>query len=138
MSARGKARRRALDILFEADIRRMPALDVLADQDQRQRGGGPVALNPYTVELVTGVVENLERIDELITTYSVDWSLDRMPPVDLNLLRIGAYEILWREDIPDEVAVAEAVSMAKELSTDESGSFVNGLLARLMAVRPGI
>lgn len=116
----------------------MPALDVLADQDQRQRGGGPVALNPYTVELVTGVVENLERIDELITTYSVDWSLDRMPPVDLNLLRIGAYEILWRQDIPDEVAVAEAVAMAKELSTDESGSFVNGLLARLMAVRPSI
>lgn len=138
MSARGKARRRAFEILFEADIRQIPALEVLADQENRRRGGTRVQVNAYTEELVVGVVENLDRIDELITTYSVDWALDRMPPVDRNLLRIGAFEILWRSDIPEAVAVAEAVALAKELSTDESAAFVNGLLARLIELRPSV
>jgi N utilization substance protein B len=90
------------------------------------------------VTLVEGVVANLERIDELLSTYAVDWTLDRMPAVDRNLLRIGAYEILFRDDVPDAVAVSEAVALARELSTDESPGFVNGLLGRLVEIKPSL
>lgn len=92
-------------------------------------------MNPYTEELVAGVWANLGRIDELIGTYSVGWTLDRMPLVDRNALRIGTYELLWRSDIPDDVAISEAVALVQQLSTDESPSFVNGLLARLKELR---
>ena len=93
-------------------------------------------LHPYTVELVTGVVAHQARIDELLSTYSEGWTLDRMPAVDRTVLRIGAYELLWRDDVPDAVAIAEAVGLARSLSTDESPGFVNGLLARLLDVKP--
>jgi N utilization substance protein B len=95
-------------------------------------------MSEYAVTLVEGVVANLERIDELLSTYAVDWTLDRMPAVDRNLLRIGAYEILFRDDVPDAVAVSEAVALARELSTDESPGFVNGLLGRLVEIKPSL
>lgn len=132
MSARGKARKRALDVLYEAEVRGLPPLDVLA---QRDAAADP-PLNPYTRELVEGVVAHRERIDELLSTYATGWTLPRMPAVDRNVLRIGTYELLYRDDVPDAVAVAEAVGLARDLSTDESPSFVNGLLARLLELKP--
>jgi N utilization substance protein B len=90
------------------------------------------------VELVEGVVSHRERIDELLATYAEDWTLDRMPPVDLAILRIGAFEVLWCPDVPDAVAVSEAVALAADLSTDESPRFVNGLLGRLVTLKPSL
>ena len=127
MSARGKARRRALDILFEAELRDQPATSVLAERVERAEP--PV--NEYTTALVEGVHRNRVRIDELISTYSEGWTLDRMPAVDRNLARIAVYEMLHRDDIDDVVAISEAVGLAEELSTDESPKFLNGVLGRI-------
>ena len=93
-------------------------------------------MGEYSVELVEGVVAHRTRIDELLTTYAQGWSLDRMPAVDRTILRLGAYELLWRDDIPDAVAISEAVGLARDLSTDESPGFVIGLLARLLELKP--
>jgi transcription antitermination protein NusB len=130
--ARTKARRRALDVLFESELRGLPIGATLGDRIARAQP----PLNRYTVTLVEGVVAHQERIDDLLSSYAVGWPLDRMPAVDRNLLRIGAYEILYEDDVPDAVAVSEAVSLARELSTDDSAGFVNGLLARLVEVKP--
>jgi len=132
VGARTKARKRALDVLFEAEQRDADVLETLA---RRVAAGEPPTAG-YTVELVEGVVAQRERIDELLTTYSQGWSLDRMPAVDRAVLRLGTYELLWRDDVPDPVAISEAVALARELSTDESPGFVNGLLARLLDLKP--
>ncbi|HEX6920798.1 MAG TPA: transcription antitermination factor NusB [Actinomycetes bacterium] len=132
MTARTKARKRALDILFESDQRGTDVLETLA----RRVAEAEPAVNPYTVELVEGVVAQRDRIDELLTTYSQGWSLDRMPAVDRTILRIGTYELLWRDEIPDAVAINEAVQLARDLSTEESPGFVNGLLGRLLDLKP--
>jgi len=132
MAARTKARRRALDVLFESELRGLAIGATLGDRIARAQP----PLNEYTVTLVEGVVAHQERIDDLLSSYAVGWTLDRMPAVDRNLLRIGAYEILYQDDVPDAVAVSEAVSLARELSTDDSAGFVNGLLARLVEVKP--
>ena len=129
MSARTKARKRAVDILFEADQRQRPPLDVLAERQSRGESGA----NPYTVEVVEGVVEHQGVIDAWLAEHSVDWSLERMPAVDRAVLRIGVYEVLWSAEVPDAVAIDEAVELAKNLSTDESPAFVNGLLGALAA-----
>jgi len=102
----------------------------------RRASSASPPLSEYAITLVEGVVAHLDRIDDLLATYAVGWTLDRMPAVDRNLLRIGAYEILYRDDVPDAVAVDEAVSIARELSTDDSPGFVNGLLARLVEIKP--
>jgi len=132
VSARGKARKRALDVLYEADLRGITAVEVL---DAKVDAVEP-PVNPYTSELVYGVVEHADRIDDLLSTYSMGWTLDRMPAVDRNLLRIGTYELLWCDDVPPAVAISEAVELAKSLSTEESASFVNGLLARILEIKP--
>jgi transcription antitermination protein NusB len=132
VSARTKARKRALDILFESEQRRVDVLETLA---ARVAGGEP-PVGDYTVALVEGVVAQGPRIDELLTTYAQGWSLDRMPAVDRAILRLGAFELLWGEEIPDAVAISEAVGLARDLSTDESPGFVNGLLARLLELKP--
>ena len=132
MTARGKARKKALDVLYEADLRGLSAVEVLdAKADDADQ-----VVNPYTSELVYGVVEHADRIDDLLSTYSMGWTLDRMPAVDRNLLRIGTYELLWSDDVPPAVAISEAVELAKSLSTEESASFVNGLLARILEAKP--
>ncbi len=134
MAARTKARKRALDLLFEAEQRGVNAGDLL-----RERLAAPVTeapLNEYTADLVLGVVSHWRDIDELLSTYSQGWSLDRMPAVDRAILRLGAYEVLYAVDVPEPVAISEAVSLATDLSTDESPKFVNGLLARLAEVKP--
>ena len=133
VSARAKARKRALDILFEADQRGLNAEMLLA-----QRISTPAtqhALNDYTVEIVSGVVAKWVQIDELLATYSQGWTIDRMPAVDRAILRIGAWEVVYSEAVPDVVAISEAVALASSLSTDDSPTFVNGLLARLAEVK---
>ncbi|MFC4589825.1 transcription antitermination factor NusB [Sphaerisporangium corydalis] len=134
MSARGKARRRALDILFEAELRSEPPANVLAERVERAEP--PV--NEYTTTLVEGVNLHRSRIDELISTYAEGWTLDRMPAVDRNLLRAGTYELLWVTDVPEAVVISEWVHLASELSTDESPQFVNGLLARFKQLKPSL
>ncbi|MGD0685737.1 MAG: transcription antitermination factor NusB [Streptosporangiaceae bacterium] len=132
MSARGKARKRALDILFESEIRGEPVLDLLAERSESASPPVPA----YAAELVRGVQEHREQIDELLAGNARGWTLERMPAVDRNILRIGAYELFWGADVPDGVAISEAVLLAGELSTDASSAFVNGLLARLLELRP--
>ena len=132
MGARTKARKRALDVLFEADQRGADVLETLAE---RVAGGEP-PVPDYAIALVEGVVAQGERIDELLTTYSQGWSLDRMPAVDRAVLRLGTFELIWRDDVPDAVVISEAVGLARQLSTDESPAFVNGLLARLLDLKP--
>jgi N utilization substance protein B len=136
MSARSKARKRALDALYEADIRGESATDVLTATTQRRSDDGQAAMNAYVTEIVDGVTAHREYIDELLGSYSMGWSLERMPAVDRAILRIGTYELLWRDDVPDAVAIAEAVALAQELSTEESSSFVNGLLGRILELKP--
>ena len=132
MAARTKARKRALDVLYESEMQGLAPGATLAS---RVATASP-PLSEYAVSLVEGVVAHRERIDELLTTYAEGWTLERMPAVDRNLLRIGAYEVLYRDDIPDAVAVSEAVGLARQLSTDDSPGFVNGLLARLVEIKP--
>jgi N utilization substance protein B len=134
MGARTKARKRALDVLFEGELRGV----VLGSTLAARLGEPDRPVNDYTITLVEGVSEHQERIDDLLRTYSIGWSLERMPTVDRNLLRIAAYEILYVDDVPDAVAVSEAVSLAGELSTGESSAFVNGLLSRLVEVKPSL
>ena len=134
MSARHKARKRALDILFQADLRDVDPLVVLDDSERLRSEEGSAPLNPYVAELVAGVAAHRERIDVLLTTYSLGWTLERMPGVDRSILRLGAYEVLWG-DVPEAVVLDEAVTLAKELSTDDSPAFVNGLLARIASQR---
>ena len=134
MAARTKARKRALDLLFEAEQRGVNAADLL-----RERLAAPVTeapLSEFTADLVMGVVEHWGQVDELITTYSQGWTLQRMPAVDRAILRLGAYEVLYSTDVPEPVAISEWVGLATELSTDDSPRFVNGLLARLVEVKP--
>jgi len=132
MAARSKARKRALDVLYESELRGVALGATLPD---RIAANDP-PVNPYTVRLVEGVAEQRHRIDELLEAHSEGWTLARMPVIDRNLLRIATYEILYVDEVPDAVAVSEAVHLASELSTDESSGFVNGLLARLVELKP--
>ncbi|MEA5455353.1 transcription antitermination factor NusB [Sinomonas sp. JGH33] len=132
MSARGKARSRALDILFEAEQRGAAPSDVI----QRRLEKTEQQINPYTEEIVAGVVSKQSQIDEIISTYARGWTLDRMPAVDRIILRIGTWELLYNDDVPDGVAVSEAVALARTMSTDDSPNFVNGLLGTLQTLKP--
>jgi transcription antitermination protein NusB len=132
MAARSKARKRALDILFEAELRGLPTLELLSERQSL----GDVPVQPYAADLVRGVATHRDRIDELISWNLVDWTLERMPAVDRNILRLGVYELLWAADVPDGVAISEAVALAHDLSTDSSPPFVNGVLARIKAEKP--
>ena len=132
MAARSKARKRALDVLFEAEVRGESVLELLAE---RTAAADP-PVSDYAAELVRGVQDHAREIDSLLSANARGWTLDRMPAVDRNILRIGAFELLWNDAVPDPVAISEAVALASELSTDDSGSFVNGLLARLLELKP--
>ena len=132
MAARSKARKRALDVLFECEVRGLPLGSTL---DERVVAAEP-PVNEYTVELIRGVSEHQARIDELLTTYAEGWSLERMPAVDRNALRIGVFEILYVDGVPDAVAVSEALHLVRDLSTDESPGFVNGVLGNIVRDKP--
>jgi N utilization substance protein B len=125
--ARRKARKRALDLLFASDLRGESASEAL----DRSIAEGTAPTNSYTVTLVRGVVEHQARIDEVLAQFAQDWTLARMPAVDRNVLRMGVFEMLWVDDVPDAVAVTEAMALVRELSTDESPTFVNGVLGAI-------
>src|SRR5262245_33429911 len=130
MPARRKARRRALEVLYEADVRELPPGDVLTGYVERLARPLPEHL-PYAIGLVEGVAAHQDRIDELIASYAEGWTIDRMPVIDRNLARIAVYELLWVDEIDDPVAITEAVELAKQMSTDESPRFLNGILGRI-------
>ena len=130
MTARRKARKRALDVLYEADLRAVPLREVLSSYVDRLPVPRPEHLG-YAVALVEGVADHADRIDELIASYAEGWTLDRMPVVDRNLARIAVYELIFRDDIDDPVAITEAVELAKSLSTEDSPRYLNGVLGRI-------
>jgi len=131
VSARSKARKRALDVLFEADQRGRDPLSTL--QDWTDRNDPPIPA--YADVLVRGVAEHAPRIDEVLASYTTDWPVDRLPSVDRAVLRLATFELLWSAEVPAAVAIDEAVELAKSLSTDASPAFVNGVLARVLADR---
>jgi len=134
MSARSKARKRALDVLFASDVRDESAAEAL--DRAISEGEGPT--NDYTAVLVRGVEEHRTRIDEVLSSYSAGWTLERMPAVDRNVLRLGVWELLYADDVPDPVAVSEATALVTDLSTDESPQFVNGVLANILRNRASL
>jgi N utilization substance protein B len=129
MAARSKARKRAVDVLYEADVRGDDRLSVL--RDRIDTANPPVP--EHTVRLVEGVAEHAARIDELIDAHASNWSIDRLPDVDRAILRMATYELLWADDVPDVVVIDEAVELAKALSTDDSPAYVNGVLGAILA-----
>lgn len=133
MSARSKARRRAVEVLYEMDLRQQTAQEALASLASRMQ----TPVNEYTEQIVRGTAAHAEQIDETVSTYAEGWALDRMPAVDRAILRVGTWEILWG-DVPDGVALAEAVQLANDLSTDESGRYINGVLGRVQSVKSRI
>ncbi|MEV0324689.1 transcription antitermination factor NusB [Streptomyces sp. NPDC050658] len=139
MAARNTARKRAFQILFEADQRGADVVTVLADWVRHSRSDTrQPPVSEFTMELVEGYAKHARHIDDLISQYAVGWTLDRMPVVDRNILRLGAYELIWVDGTPDAVVLDEAVQLAKEFSTDDSPSFVNGLLGRFKDLKPGL
>jgi len=138
VSARSKARKQSLDLLYEADIRGASALDLLTLRDVDEDGPDARPIREFTRELVTGVSDNKRKIDELITTYAQGWDMDRLPAVDRNILRLGIYEIVWSTDLDDGIAIDEALTLAKELSTDESAGYIHGVLGRISSIKESI
>ena len=136
MSARTKARKRALDMLYGADLRGTSINEALGEAATRAltESGREESWN-YAREIVLGIADHGDEIDELIETYAVGWTIGRMPVVDRAIIRIGIWELLFNDEVPDAVAIAEAVLMAGELSTEDSGKFVNGLLGRIAQMR---
>ena len=131
MSARRKARKRALDFLYEADIRSASAIELLGSREASE-----LSERDYVMELLVGVETNKVKIDEVITTYAQGWDMDRMPAIDRNILRIALFEILFKSDLDDQIAASEAVEIATELSTDDSAKYINGVLGRIIILKP--
>ena len=138
MSARSKARKQTLDLLYEADIRGTSAAELLTVRDVEEEGPDSRPIREFTKVLVSGVMEKKRKIDELITTYAQGWDMDRLPTVDRNILRIGIYEIVWSDDLADGIAIDEALNLAKELSTDESAAYIHGVLGRISSIKDSI
>ena len=137
MAARSKARKRAVDVLYEADVRGGDPLVLLRERLADETPPVP----EHTVRLVEGVAEHAARIDALIDAHASKWSLDRLPDVDRAILRMAVFELLWADDVPDAVVIDEAVELAKALSTDDSPAFVNGVLGAILAAEvptPGV
>jgi N utilization substance protein B len=138
VSARSKARKQALDLLYETDIRGTNLVDTLNARDIPAEGPDARPIREYTRELVGGVSDNRRKIDELITTYAQGWDMDRLPAVDRNILRLGIYEILWSTNVPTSVAIDESLELARELSSDESSKYIHGVLGRIASIKDTI
>ena len=134
MSTRSKARKAALDLLYEGDIRNRSAAELLNTRKNELE----YLIREYTEFLVAGVVEKRERLDEIISMRAKDWDLDRMPVVDRNILRLGTFELLWGSDLPEGVAISEAVELAKTLSTEDSATYINGVLAAINEIKASL
>jgi len=138
VSARSKARKQALDLLYEADIRGGSALEILLSRDVEEDGPDARPIREFAKTLISGVSENSRKIDELITTYAQGWDMDRLPAVDRNILRLGIYEIVWSTELADGIAIDEALTLAKELSTDESAGYIHGVLGKISSIKESI
>jgi N utilization substance protein B len=138
VSARSKARKQALDLLYEADIRGGSALEILQSREIVEEGPDARPIREFTRNLIAGISENSRKIDELITTYAQGWDMDRLPAVDRNILRLGIYEIVWSTDLADGIAIDEALTLAKELSTDESAGYIHGVLGKISLIKESI
>lgn len=138
MSARSKARKQALDLLYEADIRGGSALEILQSRDTPEEDPEARPIRDFTKELISGISDNTRKIDELITTYAQGWDMDRLPAVDRNILRLAIYEIVWSSDLADGIAIDEALTLAKELSTDESAGYIHGVLGKISSIKESI
>jgi N utilization substance protein B len=138
MSARGKARKQALDLLYEADIRGANPSAILESREVTEEGPDARPIREFTRELIAGVVEHSRKIDELIATYAQGWDMDRLAAVDRNILRLGIYEIIWSDDVADGIAIDEAITLAQELSTDDSSTFIHGLLGKISSIKDGV
>ena len=135
MSARSKARKQSLDLLYESDIRGSQALEILQNREIEESGPDASPIREYTKELITGIAEHRRKIDELIATYAKGWDMDRLPAVDRNILRLAIFELLWGNDLTDSIIIDEALTLAKDLSTDESASYIHGVLGRISSIK---
>jgi N utilization substance protein B len=133
VSARHKARKRALDFLFESDIRKIDALELLAGRELSEISEGA-----YALEILQGVKLHKEKIDELIISYAEGWDLDRMPVVDRNIIRIALFELFWSKSVPEDVVISEALKLSDENSTADSTKYINGVLSRILALKPSL
>lgn len=138
MSARSKARKQTLDLLYEADIRGASAAELLTTRDIFEEGPDARPIRDFTRELISGITANKRKIDELITTYAQGWDMDRLPAVDRNILRLGIYEIVWTPDLAEGIAIDEALNLAKELSTEESAGYIHGVLGKISQIKESI
>ena len=134
MSTRSKARKAALDLLYEGDIRKTPAVDLLHTRVTDLE----YVIRDFTKELVDGVELHKRKLDELITTYSQGWDMDRMPVIDRNILRLAIFELLWSSDVPASVAISEALELDQTLSTEKSNKYINGVLSKILEIKPDL
>ncbi len=135
MSARSKARKQSLDLLYESDIRGTVALEILESRDIEEVGPDARPIREYTKELISGISEHRRKIDELISTYAQGWDMDRLPAVDRNILRLGIFELLWGKELTDSIIIDEALTLAKDLSTEESAGYIHGVLGRIASIK---
>ncbi len=135
MSARSKARKQTLDLLYESDIRGSDLLELLISRDVVEEGPDARPIREYTKSLVEGVAAHKRKIDELISTYAQGWDMDRLPAVDRNILRLGIYEILWVAELEDGIVIDEALTLAKDLSTEDSAGYIHGVLGRIASIK---
>ena len=138
MSARSKARKQALDILYESDIRSSDAMAILESRDVTEEGPDARPIRDFTRELISGVTANKRKIDELIATYAQGWDMDRLAAVDRNILRLAIYEIVWSDELADGIAIDEALTLAKDLSTDDSATVIHGLLGKISSIKESV
>lgn len=138
MSARSKARKQTLDLLYESDIRSSDLLALLASRDVEEEGSDARPIREYTKSLIEGIHTHKRKIDELITTYAQGWDMDRLPAVDRNILRLGIYEILWSPELDDAIVIDEALILAKDLSTDDSAGYIHGVLGRIASIKSSL
>ncbi len=138
MSARSKARKQTLDLLYESDIRGSDLLELLASRDVVEEGPDARPIRDYTKSLVEGIATHKRKIDELISTYAQGWDMDRLPAVDRNILRLGIYEILWVVEVEDGIVIDEALTLAKDLSTEDSAGYIHGVLGRIASIKESL
>lgn len=138
MSARSKARKQTLDLLYESDIRSSDVLELLSLRDVVEEGVDARPIREYTRLLVEGVHLHKRKIDELISTYAQGWDMDRLAAVDRNILRLGIFEILWQDEIDDAIIIDEALTLAQSLSTEESAGFIHGVLGRIVSIKASL
>jgi N utilization substance protein B len=138
VSARSKARKQTLDLLYESDIRSSDLLELLSLRDVIEESVDARPIRDYTRLLVEGVHLHKRKIDELISTYSQGWDMDRLAAVDRNILRLGIFEILWENEIDDAIVINEALTLAQSLSTEESAGFIHGVLGRIVSIKESL